>query len=490
MAGWAAKNSVVVLLAACAYAIKLMASASPSMEDGFESCENIVQSWADSSYASDDEIEAKQLRSLHDFLFFLHVPRTGGFALTKCLLMQLYHDKVCPITCDMQGWDSRKPKCRVHNAHGDYSLLSKLPKKRTSVVTMVRHPLDRVISIYELSTVRAARYLLYPNMTSATEAAERQCYERPHDVCLLDMWPFKHLMPRLAVELFARRDARRNQSMMSEEINPYNINQIAMPLHDFVNDPLVHELVHNAITLQVAGLTEKSCLEESHAIRHCLRMHPSLGNYVCDVAKKRLDKMFFVGLTEKHRESMEMFAQSIEVELQSLTTTSQEKNSSLTDVEIEKFNIQQNLFTAKYGQKFLLGNPNTSNGNMTVEKLMEAYDACAPRLQELRTFEYTHFLKEVYPINFSKKARKQIQDSIIQQILLFNKLDIELHKHAEAIFKQQHERLKQRLNKVVSQKVSSTSNWLSKKVVAGTVLLSILALLLYAQQARSKLKDN
>ncbi|KAF3780089.1 Protein-tyrosine sulfotransferase [Nymphaea thermarum] len=83
------------------------------------------------------------------------------------------------------------------------------------------------------------------------------------------------------------RDARRNQSMMSEERDPYNINQIALPLHDFVNDPLVHELVHNAVTLQVAGLTETSCLQESHAIRHCIRMHHSLGNYVLDVAKIR-----------------------------------------------------------------------------------------------------------------------------------------------------------------------------------------------------------
>ncbi|KAF3772066.1 Protein-tyrosine sulfotransferase [Nymphaea thermarum] len=304
MAGWAAKNSVVLLLAA---AIKLMASASPSMEDGFESCENIVQSWADSSYAFDDEIDAKQLKSLHDFLFFLHVPRTGGFALTKwqalisltdcefltrlqpailldcaSLLMQLYHDKVCPITCDTQGWDSRKPKCRVHNVHGDYSIVSKLPKKRTSVVTMVRHPLDRVISIYELSTVAAARYLLYPNMTFAMEAAARECSERHHTLCLLDVWPFKRLMSRLAVELFAR----------------------------------------------VAGLAEGSCLQESHAIRRCIRIHPSLGNYVLDVAKKRLDKMFFVGLTEKHKESMEMFAHSIEAELQALSTAPQANNAA------------------------------------------------------------------------------------------------------------------------------------------------------------------
>ncbi|XP_049931139.1 protein-tyrosine sulfotransferase-like [Nymphaea colorata] len=501
MAGWAAKHSVVLLLAACACAIKFMASASPSMEDGFESCENIVQSWADSSSTFDDEIEAKQLKSLQDFLFFLHVPRTGGSALSSCLLMQLYHDKVCPITCDRQGWDSRKTKCRVQNVHGDYSIVSKLPKKRTSVVTMERHPLDRVISIYELSTVAAARCLLYPNMTSAMEAAARECSERHNSVCLLDVWPFNHLMSRLAVELFARRDARRNQSMISEEIDPYNVNQIAMPLQDFVNDPPVQELVHNAITLQVAGLTEGSCLQESRAIRRCIRIHPSLGNYVLDVAKKRLDKIFFVGVTEKHKESMEMFAHSIEAELEALSTAPQAnnaadyntgKNSSLMDVETEKLILRQNVFTPEFRQEFLLGNPKMSNGNqMTVENLMEAYDACALRLQELWTFQEIHFLKEVHPIKFSKKARKQIQDSVIQQILLFNNLDIELHKHAKAIFKQQQEYFKEKYSKVVRQKVSGLSNWLSKKVIlAAVVLLCILALLLNAQRRPSKLKDN
>ncbi|KAF3775707.1 Protein-tyrosine sulfotransferase [Nymphaea thermarum] len=248
-----------------------MASASPPVVDGFERCENIVQSWADSSNALKDEIEAKQLKSLQDALFFLHVPRTGGLAF---------------------------------------------------------------------------------------------------------------------------------------------------------------------LTWQVAGLTENSCLQESHAIRRCIRMHPSLGNYVLDVAKKRLDKMFFVGLTEKHRESMEMFAHMIEAEVQSLSPASQvndatgndtEINSPPTDVEIEKLILQK----------------------MTAEYLMEAYDACSLRSRELWTFEYTHSLKEVYPIKFSKKARKQIQNSVIQQILLFNNLDIDLHKHAEAIFKRQQECFKQRHSKVV-----------------------------------------
>ncbi|KAF3772205.1 Protein-tyrosine sulfotransferase [Nymphaea thermarum] len=310
MTGWAAVNSVVVLLAACSCgwfvlcaAITVMASASPPVEDGFESCENIVHSWADSSNALKDHIEAKQLKSLQDALFFLHIEP----------------DWADPVELTEQ--------------------------------------LSEPNMLCQRSTI----------IDSGAAAVER--------------------------------DARSNQSMMSEEIDPYNLNQIALPLHDFVNDPLVHELVHNAVTLQVAGLTENSCLQESHAIRRCIRMHPSLGNYVLDVAKKRLDKMFFVGLTEKHRESMEMFAHMIEAEVQSLSPASQVNDATGNDTEI-----------------------NSPPTDVEIEKLI------------------------------LQKARKQIQNSVIQQILLFNNLDIELHKHAEAIFKRQQDCFKQRHSKVVSQK--------------------------------------
>ncbi|KAF3777664.1 Protein-tyrosine sulfotransferase [Nymphaea thermarum] len=122
-------------------------------------------------------------------------------------------------------------------------------------------------------------------------------------------------MARLELESSFMREmlgiikAWNNQSMISEEIDPYN----------------------------VAGLTEGSCLQESHAIRRCIRMHPSLGNYVLDVAKKRLDKMFFVGLTEKHKESMEMFAHSIEAELQALSTAPQANDVAVSNTEINSY---------------------------------------------------------------------------------------------------------------------------------------------------------
>lgn len=37
--------------------------------------------------------------------------------------------------------------------------------------------------------------------------------------------------------------------------NPYNVEEIAMPLHEFINDPIVWDLVHNGATFQVLDCT-------------------------------------------------------------------------------------------------------------------------------------------------------------------------------------------------------------------------------------------
>ncbi|KAH9619167.1 hypothetical protein KSS87_005342 [Heliosperma pusillum] len=59
---------------------------------------------------------------------------------------------------------------------------------------------------------------------------------------------------------------------------------------------------------QIAGLTNNSYIAESHEVRACIRKHPALGDSVLDVAKRRLDHMLYVGLTEDHKESATAFA--------------------------------------------------------------------------------------------------------------------------------------------------------------------------------------
>lgn len=88
-------------------------------------------------------------------------------------------------------------------AHDDYSLISKLPKHKTSVVTILRDPIERVFSTYEFSVEVAARFLVHPNLTSATQMS-RRIRPKSHGVSTLDIWPWKYLVPWMRQDLFAR----------------------------------------------------------------------------------------------------------------------------------------------------------------------------------------------------------------------------------------------------------------------------------------------
>lgn len=82
-------------------------------------------------------------------------------------------------------------------------MMSKLPKQRTSVVTILRDPVDRVFSTYEFSIEVAARFLVHPNLTSATLMAKR-LRAKTTGVSTLDIWPWKYLVPWMREDLFAR----------------------------------------------------------------------------------------------------------------------------------------------------------------------------------------------------------------------------------------------------------------------------------------------
>lgn len=82
-------------------------------------------------------------------------------------------------------------------------MTSKLPRKTTSVVTILRDPVDRVFSTYEFSIEVAARFLVHPNLTSATQMALR-LRSKTKGVSTLDIWPWKYLVPWMREDLFTR----------------------------------------------------------------------------------------------------------------------------------------------------------------------------------------------------------------------------------------------------------------------------------------------
>ncbi|PKI63855.1 hypothetical protein CRG98_015738 [Punica granatum] len=231
------------------------ANASPD-KFNFGHCEKIVKRWASSAVNQEAKADAHTLR---DLLFFLHVPRTGGRTYFHCFLKKLYsNSQECPRSYDKLRFDPSKAKCRLLVNHDDYSMMSKLPDERTSVVTILRNPVDRVFSTYEFSVERDAR--------------------------------------------------RRNGPIEVEGNDPYDMEEMVMPLHDYINDPIARDIIHNGATFQVAGLTNNSYFTDAHEVRHCIMQYKELGDYALAVAKKRLDNMLYVGLTEEHRESATMFA--------------------------------------------------------------------------------------------------------------------------------------------------------------------------------------
>lgn len=82
-------------------------------------------------------------------------------------------------------------------------MMTKLPKEKTSVVTILRNPVDRVFSTYEFSIEVAARFLVHPNLTSSIQMAGH-LRKKNNVVSTLDIWPWKYLVPWMREDLFSR----------------------------------------------------------------------------------------------------------------------------------------------------------------------------------------------------------------------------------------------------------------------------------------------
>ncbi|XVF46327.1 hypothetical protein PTKIN_Ptkin03bG0018400 [Pterospermum kingtungense] len=380
----------------------------------FEHCENVVKSWALTSL--DQELKEDEVKhTLKDLLFFLHVPRTGGRTYFHCFLKKLYSNSLeCPRSYDRLHFDPSKEKCRLLSTHDDYSITSKLPRDRTSVATILRNPVDRVFSTYEFSVEVAARFLVHPNLTSATQMSGR-LRAKSKGVSTLDIWPWKYLVPRMREDLFARRDAREARGIDDVKgSDPYNMEEIVMPLLDYINDPMAHEIVHNGATFQIAGLTNNSYLPESHEVRHCVEKHKNLGQYVLQVAKKRLDNMLYVGLTEEHRESATMFAnvvgaqvisQLVESNAIAAAVNKSEHSTSFSDSELDGSD-HQNLTSDETGNEATSSSDDNEvkQDNMTLEKLQKTYEVCISNLRKTQADRRVASLKRIAPANFTKEV--------------------------------------------------------------------------------------
>ncbi|PIN07654.1 Protein-tyrosine sulfotransferase, partial [Handroanthus impetiginosus] len=279
-------------------------------------------------------------------------------------------------------------------------------------------------------------------------------------VSTLDIWPWKYLVPWMREDLFARRDVRklRGQSQLVPN-NSYDMEDILMPLHEFINDPIALDIVHNGATFQIAGLTNNSYFSEAHEVRHCVLKYHTLGEYVLEVAKKRLDGMLYVGLTENHKESATMFANIVGAQVISKHTISSlsadnkdsEQRSSLPNTRSdanEQGDTHQTLKNVSSTSK-----DETARENLTVGKLTEAYESCISSLRNSQAERRVNSLKQISPANFTKEARRQDPEELLQEIASLNSLDVELYKYAQYIFTKQQANVMQ--NMVYDDKLTS-----------------------------------
>ncbi|OQU75868.1 protein-tyrosine sulfotransferase [Sorghum bicolor] len=428
-----------------AHALALLVLASVALlplvssdDDGYKHCEGVVRGWADSSTA---RVEDRDKLSLKDLLFFLHIPRTGGHAYSSCFLKKLYTNaQQCPDSYDKLRFDPSNTDCKLVVSHDDYSLTSKLPRERTSVVTILRNPVDRVFSTYEFSVEVAARFLVYPNLTTAAAGT-------------WNIWPWKYLVPWMRDDMFARRDARGiDQVHSSKKVgNAYDLEDMIMPLRQYINDPVAHEIIHNGATFQITGLTNNSYFNEAHDVRHCVKKHQDLGHIVLEVAKNRLDQMLYVGLTEIHEESASLFAHMVGAQVLSQSGAlnldlkedwSREIDSHPSMVEPEDKETNEHLNNAHGWQNNeALNSTGDKHGKekMTIGRLMEAYETCIVELRKAESRRRKTSLKnqKFQGARFSKAARKPPK-AIFKQIISLNSLDMELYDHAKKIFIQEH----------------------------------------------------
>ncbi|GAB4820624.1 hypothetical protein N2152v2_007670 [Parachlorella kessleri] len=307
------------------------ASSSPSAGDG---CHAMVQRYLERrSGALSLEQDPSRM------LFFLHVPRTAGKTYYTCFLKAaLPPSKRCVRSYDKLRLNLSAPSCTLLSSHDDLSISDDFPMG-AAVITQLRKPLARVLSSYEFAIDVAARHVHLPD--------DDKIFTEPNTsvVSTYSVWPWSYLVPWFRRDMRARmaklnreaqydtsgrprwlsfKDSQNRTYYWSSEtnksvwtlptpkqaLNPYN-NPLVTPLHEWIELPVAHELVHNTATLQILGLTNYSHWEEAAQGRDCVRRDPAAREALLGVAVRRLVGMRHVGLSEKLDQSVLSLAASL-----------------------------------------------------------------------------------------------------------------------------------------------------------------------------------
>ncbi|KAA6422197.1 MAG: tyrosine sulfotransferase-like [Trebouxia sp. A1-2] len=251
------------------------------------------------TFGKQHHAESVQALNADHMLYFLHIPRTAGRTYGACFLKQAWApSRRCAKSYDVLRLNSSVPDCGLLSSHDDYSVVQYLPRE-AAVATQLRDPVDRVLSAYEFAIEVAARALV-------KDAPDKD----PSKVDTQNVWPWSLLVPFIRQDLMRRAGDMHLSEAADPAVSPLDPyqNSLVMPLAEFIEHPLAHELIHNGQTLQVLGLTNYSHWKEAGPVRRCLQGSQTTQKLLSSLALKQLHHFVHVGVMDMLDESIETIA--------------------------------------------------------------------------------------------------------------------------------------------------------------------------------------
>ncbi|CAI5463543.1 unnamed protein product [Closterium sp. Yama58-4] len=418
--------AVSLALAPSAAALRYGQSEPPPKLD-YASCAAEVEEWVDVQMAETAEVQwqreermASGESPMPQTLFFLHVARAGGRTYHQCFLSTLMPSTV---QCNMSYHvlrDDPTMGCRLLATHDDYGMTTQLPPgAATGVTTLFREPLDRVLSMYEFSVHISGRSMgldLKQLPDETLYAARRKMREHYRNLVPTDtrnVWPWTLLSVTMEEDLWDRRDFTGIPpppvGFDEGRDDMYSRAHLVMPLRDFIELPLAHDVVHNGATFQLAGITNNSVLPEAKRLRQCVLQHPELGGEMLKLAKARVDALIHLGFTDRMEESIELLLAVIDRSLSSQAFTLPGKNP--------RGRCKRPKKKAK-------------ERAMPWKSIREQYAECLKDQMELTQLNELIAFRHMGPLKFSRKERARIPEDVMRRIKELNALDLELTEYA------------------------------------------------------------
>ncbi|KAK9823003.1 hypothetical protein WJX81_005071 [Elliptochloris bilobata] len=335
-------------------------------------------------------------------LFFLHIPRTAGRTYHACFLkVGRPPSRRCEKSYDMLRLNESAPGCGLLGSHDDFSITESLPAD-TAVITQLRSPVERVLSAYEFALEVAVRGVRLPGRKPPN----------PRKVSTREVWPWSLLVPWLEDDLRARAAAHPlPPGTAAPGANPYDSPEVAMPLAEFLEAPLVHETLHNGAALQVLGLTNYSRWVDAAALRRCAAADAGAAERLQALALERLRGLAHVGLTERLPESVASLAASLGLRM----------DGPAWKAALDAFTTAENgtVVQAHGDEEYLHPLP-----------LWRTYGQCVARARKRAVYRRESSLRALWPggePRFDREARKRIAPAVLRRIRELNAMDEALH---------------------------------------------------------------